>query len=111
MGPQKSPLTVLNRRKWLIIATVVVSVLAAAIMSQLVDKVYSTSSTLLVAVQQEGQTFDSVQASQAIARSYADIIESPNIAAEVARDLGEGTTSNEVEVCLLYTSPSPRDRS
>lgn len=102
MGVQKSPITVLNRRKGLIAVTLFVSVLAAAVASQLVDKVYSTSSTLLVAVQQEGQTFDSVQASQAIARSYADIIESPNIAAEVARNLGEGATTGEVESATSF---------
>jgi len=97
MVATKSPLTVLNRRKWLILATFAVSVAAAIAASQLVEKVYSSSSTLLVAVQSEGQTFDSVQASQAIARSYADIIDSPNIATEVATDLGGGTTSREVK--------------
>ena len=97
MGAQKSPLTVLNRRKWLILGVLVVSVAAAVVASQLVEKVYSSSSTLLVAVQSEGQTFDSVQASQAIARSYADIIDSPNIAADVAEELGEGTTAREVK--------------
>ena len=97
MGAQRSALTVINRRKWLILATFLVSVAAAVVASQLVDKVYSSSSTLLVAVQSEGQTFDSVQASQAIARSYADIIDSPNIAVDVAEDLGGGTTAREVK--------------
>ena len=97
MGAENSPLTGLNRRKWLIIATVAVSVLTASVASQLVDRVYSTSSTLLVALRSDSQSFDTVQASQAIARSYADIIDSPNIAADVAEQLGGGTTKNEIK--------------
>ena len=97
MGAENSPLIALNRRKWLIIATVAVAVLTAAVASQLVDRVYSTSSTLLVALRSDSQSFDTVQASQAIARSYADIIESPNIASDVAEQLGGGTTKNEIK--------------
>ncbi|MDQ3274367.1 MAG: polysaccharide biosynthesis tyrosine autokinase [Actinomycetota bacterium] len=102
MGAENSPLTGLNRRKWLIIATVAVAVLTAAIASQLVDKVYGTSSTLLVALNSDSQSFDTVQASQAIARSYADIIESPNIAADVAEQLGAGTTRNEIKSATSF---------
>jgi len=102
VGASSTPLTVINRRKWLIVAVFAVSVVTAAIASQLVDKVYSTSSTLLVALQSDSQSFDTVQASQAIARSYADIIESPNIATEVARRLGEGTTENEIEAATSF---------
>jgi capsular exopolysaccharide synthesis family protein len=100
MGAEDSPL--LNRRKWLIIATVAVAVLTAAIASQLVDKVYGTNSTLLVALNSDSQSFDTVQASQAIARSYADIIESPNIAADVAEQLGAGTTRNEIKSATSF---------
>lgn len=97
MGAENSPLTGLYRRKWLIVATALVAVVAAAVASQLVDKVYGTSSTLLVALRSDSQSFDTVQASQAIARSYADIIDSPNIAADVAQELGSGTTKNEIK--------------
>ena len=97
MGAENSPLTALVRRKWLIIGTVAVAVLTAAVASQLVDRVYSTSSTLLVALRSDSQSFDTVQASQAIARSYADIIDSPNIADEVAKQLGAGTTKGEIK--------------
>ncbi len=100
--PGSTPLTVINRRKWLILAVFGVAVVSAAIASQLVDKVYSTTSTLLVNLQSDSQSFDTVQASQAIARSYADIIESPNIATEVATRLGEGTTEDEVETATSF---------
>lgn len=97
MGAGSGPLTVINRRKWLILATLLVAVAAAAVSSQLVGKVYATSSTLLVALRADSQSFDTVQASQAIARSYADIIDSPNIATSVAADLGGGTTYREIK--------------
>ena len=102
MGAENSPLTGLYRRKWLIVATLVVAVLTAAVASQLVDRVYATSSTLLVALRSDSQSFDTVQASQAIARSYADIIESPNIAADVAEQLGGGTTKNEIKSATTF---------
>ena len=92
-----SSLAVLARRKWIIVATVIVAMAAAAIVSQLVDDVYSTESTLLVALRSDTQSFDTVQASQAIARSYTDIIESPNIAARVSRELADDTTTSEIE--------------
>ncbi len=102
MGAENSPLTALNRRKWLIVATVAVAIVTAAVASQLVDRVYSTSSTLLVALRSDSQSFDTVQASQAIARSYADIIESPNIAADVAEELGAGTTKGEIKSATTF---------
>lgn len=83
-----SPLAVILRRKWVVIGTFLVVVLTAAVLSQTLEKVYSTESTLLVALPSNNQTFDTVQAGQAIARSYADIIESPNIAERVGDRLG-----------------------
>lgn len=91
-----TPLAVVWRHKWIIIVTVVVFVATTAILSKSLEKVYSTSSTLLVSVPAETQSFDTVQASQAVARSYADIVESPNVAQLVATRLGGGTTSGEV---------------
>ena len=91
-----SPLTVLARRKWLILGTLAAVVISAAIVSKTLDKVYSTSSTLLIALQSDNQSFDTVQASQAIARSYADVISSPDIAGRAAARIGDGTTEDEV---------------
>ncbi len=95
-------LSVISRRKWLIVSTLVIAVLVAALASQMVDKVYSTSSTLLVSQRSDNQSFDTVQASQAIARSYADIIESPNIASQVAQRLGGPTTKNVIEDATTF---------
>jgi capsular exopolysaccharide synthesis family protein len=101
MGTNSS-LAVIARRKWTILATVIVAMLSAVGASQLVDDVYSTESTLLVALRSDTQSFDTVQASQAIARSYTDIIDSPNIAEQVARELGGGTTAQEVEDAMIF---------
>src|SRR5947209_2973197 len=83
-----SPLAVILRRKGLIAITFLVFVVGTAIVSKTLTKVYETHSTLFVSVPADQATFDSVQASQALARSYADIIDSPNIAQLVADRVG-----------------------
>jgi capsular exopolysaccharide synthesis family protein len=75
-----SPLAVVARRKWLVIGVFLAFVITAAVVSKTLTKVYVTQSTLLVALPADRASFDSVQASQAIARSYADIVGSRNIA-------------------------------
>jgi polysaccharide biosynthesis transport protein len=91
-----SPLAVIWRRKALVLLIFVVFVGATAVISKNLERVYSTHATLLVTLQSDKQTFDTVQASQALARSFADLIASPNIAARVAGRLGEGTTTREL---------------
>ena len=71
------------------------------------EAVYSTSSTLLVALRSDTQSFDTVQASQAIARSYADIIDSPNIAAAGGQPLGGGTTKDDIKDATSF-EPVPQ---
>ncbi len=93
-----SPLAVLVRRKWIIIGTFLAVVSTTAIVSKTLEKIYSTDATLLVAQNStEAPSFDTVQASQAIARSYADIIDSPNIAEQVANRIGDGLTKDDVQ--------------
>lgn len=91
-----SPLAIIWRRKLLIGATFLVFVVAAAVVSKSLEKVYSTHSTLLIGLEADEQTFDSVQASQAFARSFADIIDSPNIAEEVAAAIGDGASARDL---------------
>jgi receptor protein-tyrosine kinase len=91
-----SPLAVIWRRKVIIVVTFLVFVVTAAVVSKNLDEVYSTHATLLVALEADEQTFDSVQASQAFARSYAEIIGSPNIAARVDQELGDERERNEL---------------
>lgn len=93
----QTPLSVMWRRKGVIAATFLTFVIVTAVVSKTLDKVYSTHATLLIALPADQQTFDSVQASQALARSYADIIDSPNIAQLVANRMGGGMTKKKVE--------------
>jgi polysaccharide biosynthesis transport protein len=82
-----SPLAVFWRRKSIIVGVFLAFVVTTAVISKTLDKVYSAKSTLLIALPKNQQTFDSVQASQALARSYAEIIDSPRISRMVADDL------------------------
>jgi polysaccharide biosynthesis transport protein len=84
----ETSLGVLWRRRWVVISTCLVSVLVAAFVSRGLDKVYETSATMLISLPENEQTFDTVQASQALARSYADIIDSRNIARRVGTRIG-----------------------
>src|ERR687886_2258431 len=97
----EAPMLVLWRRKWIVIGVFLAFAVSAAVVSKLLDKVYETKSTLIVAANSKGQTFDQVQASQALARSYDQILGSPNIAQRVADRLADGTTKDYV---LSHTS-------
>jgi capsular exopolysaccharide synthesis family protein len=100
----EAPMLVLWRRKWIVLGVFLAFAVSAAIVSKALDKVYETKSTLIVAANSKGQTFDQVQASQALARSYEQIIGSPNIAQLVADRLADGTTKDYV---LDHTSSEP----
>ena len=98
-----SPLTVMWRRKAVILAVFLACSVTTAIVSKTLTKVYSTHSTLLISLPTGQSTpFDSVQASQALARSYADIIGSPNVARLVADRIGAGVTRHDVEQAASF---------
>jgi capsular exopolysaccharide synthesis family protein len=99
-----APMLVLWRRKWIVIGVFLAFAVSAAIVSKTLAKVYSTDSTLIVSANSKGQTFDQVQASQALARSFEQIIGSPNIAQLVADRLADGTSKQYV---LDHTSSEP----
>jgi capsular exopolysaccharide synthesis family protein len=99
-----APMLVLWRRKWIVIGVFLAFAISAAVVSKMLQKVYETNSTLIVAANSKGQTFDQVQASQALARSYDQIMGSPNIAQLVATRLADGTSK---EYVLNHTSSEP----
>jgi capsular exopolysaccharide synthesis family protein len=84
-----SPLAVIARRKWIVIGVFLAFAVTTAVVSKTLQKIYVTDSNLLVALPADRASFDSVQASQAIARSYADIINSPNVAQLVSDRLSD----------------------
>jgi len=89
-----APLGILLGRKWLILATVLLTMGATYAVSSSLEKVYSTESTLLIALPSNESSFDTVQAGQAIARSYADLIESSNIAQDVTDEIGRAAAGD-----------------
>ncbi|GAC1318349.1 MAG: polysaccharide biosynthesis tyrosine autokinase [Thermoleophilaceae bacterium] len=96
-----SPLAVIWRRKSVVIATFLIFVIGTAVASKTLQKVYTTHSTLLISLPAQS-TYDSVQAGQALARSYADIIASPNIAQLVANRLRDGAQKSDVQAATSF---------
>jgi polysaccharide biosynthesis transport protein len=99
-----APMLVLWRRKWIVLGVFLAFAVTAAVVSKAMPKVYETDSTLIVSSTSRGATFDQVQAGQALARSFEQIVGSPNIAQLVATRLGDGTTKRYV---LDHTSSEP----
>ena len=90
------PLQVIWRHKWIVLVTFLVFTRGTGNISKSLPKVYSTSTTLLIAQPNAQQSFDSVQAAQSVARSYADIISSPNFAELVADAPGARFSRNDL---------------
>src|SRR4051794_4734274 len=83
-----SPLAVIWRRKGIIIAVFLAFTVTTAVVSKTLDKVYETHATLFITLPSDTQSFDTVQASQSFARSFATVLDSPNIAEQVADRIG-----------------------
>jgi polysaccharide biosynthesis transport protein len=77
-------------------AIFVIFVVLAGVISKVLPKVYSASSTLIVVQNENAASFDAIQAAQVTARTYADVVGAPVIAAQVARQLGRGATAESV---------------
>lgn len=84
------------RERWLVLGIFLLIVGGTAVLSKSLPKVYSSTSTL-ISLAGEEQTFDSVQAGQSLARSYADILDSPLLARRVAQRLGRPQDVEEIE--------------
>lgn len=83
-----SPLAVIWRRKGIIIAVFLAFTVTTAVVSKTLDKVYEAQATLFITLPSDTQSFDTVQASQAFARSFATVLDSPNIAERVTDQIG-----------------------
>ena len=97
---REEALTVLWRRKWTAVAVFLALTITTAIVSKSLPKVYSTSSTLIVAQPEGVQDFSGVQAAQTAGRSYAEILRSSNFADRVAARLGGGTDGDDLDVTI-----------
>src|SRR5436305_12789330 len=99
-------LTVVWRRKWIVLASTILVPLVVFAYSSTLTKVYETSTSLLIATPSATQSFDAVQASQVAARTYGEILTSPNIAEEVSKSLG-GTPSRDTLLSDVSADPVP----
>ena len=90
-------LSVLWKRKSVVIVTVLVFVVVTELVTITLTRIYSTSATLLVAQPGRISSFDTTQADEEAARSYADVLSSPNFANQVAAAIGHGATGKSIQ--------------
>ena len=90
-------LAVLWRRKAIVIATVLVFLVVTELVTATLTRVYSATATLIVAQPGRISSFDTTQADEEAARSYADVLSSPAFAEQVAAVIGHGTTGKGIQ--------------
>jgi capsular exopolysaccharide synthesis family protein len=89
--------SILWRRKLVVIATVVIATLATYFISKSLPPVYSATATLFVGDRnQAGSDFEAIQSGQVVARTYAELIQSRTVAAQVADQLPGDESSEEL---------------
>lgn len=98
----ETPLTRIWRRRWIVLATVLVFAAVAGALSTQLPKVYTASSTLLVVQTADRQSFDAAQAAQVTARTYADIMSGENFAALVAPQVGGGLSVAKIRSSVSF---------
>lgn len=87
------------RRRLYVLLTVLVVTGGAYFVGRLLPDVYSASATLFVGdrdTEEESTTFDALQSQQALAKTYAELIQSRNVAARVAAELAGRLEASEV---------------
>lgn len=76
------------RRKWIIVATVVILTALTAVVSRSLPKEYESTATLwVVESNSSSTTFDSVQAGQVLAGTYGNVADNQLLAEKVASEL------------------------
>src|SRR4051794_30495321 len=88
-------------RRWVVLATaVLLALVVAALTTARMSPRYAASITLVVAAPDDGNAaaaYQAVLASQERAKSYAKLIRSRSVTAEVARALDNGFTAEDVQ--------------
>lgn len=90
-------LAVLWKRKATVIVTVLVFVVVTELVTATLTRVYSASATLIVAQPGRISSFDTTQADEEAARSYADVLSSPSFADQVAAVIDHGATGKSIQ--------------
>jgi capsular exopolysaccharide synthesis family protein len=90
-------LIILWRRKWIVILTVLVATVATYAFSRQLPKVYEAEATLFVGNRSDSASdFEAIQSAQVLARTYAELIQSENVADRVADELPGDETAAEL---------------
>jgi tyrosine-protein kinase len=88
-------------RRWVLLATsVFLALVVAALLTMRMSPQYTASITLIVSAPDDGNAaaaYQAVLSSQERAKSYAKLIRSRSVTAEVARVLGNGMTPEELQ--------------
>jgi succinoglycan biosynthesis transport protein ExoP len=98
------PLTILRRRKWTVLLTLIAVVLVTEGVTKTLPRVYETTANLLVSQPGSVETFDVAEANEELARSYAQIFASPRFASQVASQVGGGLTRSSVQSAVSISS-------
>jgi polysaccharide biosynthesis transport protein len=99
----RSTLEILWQRRRVVVAAFLVFVVVAGVLSKLLPKVYSATSTMIVVQNENAASFDAVQAAQVTARTFADIVGDPAIASLVAQHLGGGASTASVSSAVTVS--------
>jgi receptor protein-tyrosine kinase len=90
-------LITLWRRKWIVILTVLVATVATYVVSRGLPKVYEAEATLFVGNRSDSANdFEAIQSAQVLARTYAELIQSENVADQVADALPGDQSAAEI---------------
>ncbi|HEU4449421.1 MAG TPA: polysaccharide biosynthesis tyrosine autokinase [Gaiellaceae bacterium] len=90
-------LITLWRRKWIVLLTVLVATAATYVVSRGLPKVYEAEATLFVGNRSDAASdFEAIQSAQVLARTYAELIQSRNVADQVADELGGEESAEDI---------------
>ena len=89
--------------RWIVVATVIIATVATYVISDRAPKVYESSSTLFVG--DRGKTLDdfsALQSAQSLTKTYAELIQSENVADRVATELPGAETGAQLLEKLTF---------
>lgn len=88
-------LRIVWRRKWMVVAIVVIATVATYFVGRSLPEVYSAEASLVVTIPgRSASDFEATESAQVLARTYAELIQSENVAGRVADRL-PGTQTAE----------------
>src|SRR5262245_49571935 len=98
MSSADQVLRILWRRKWLVLATFLLVLAAVAAITAALPKVYSTEAFVLVDANRPGASdFEATQTNTVLTKTYAELLQTRNVADEVATQLPFSTTGRALQ--------------